>query len=80
MSAVTCLGTGQNFWGTRDGTVDRGRGDFSREKGGGEKMGQRDIFPGDKTGVNTLFPRLIFPKTRPRYPVNFDRSLGEACV
>ena len=53
------LGAGQNLNGTRAGTIKRGAKTFYFLNEG-----------------MTFFPkRQIFPKTRCRYPVNFDRSL-----
>ena len=50
---------------------------FNQKKGRrlfSEKIRERRLFS-TKKGGRRLFLRLIFPKTRPRYPVNFDRSL-----
>ena len=58
-SVLLMLGTGQNLPGTRAETIDRGANTFFSEK---------------IRGAKTFFMQ-IFPKTRPRYPVNFDRSL-----
>ena len=50
-------------------------------KNGGEVFfskkirGAKTFFDLEKGGAKTFF-RQIFPKTRPRYPVNFDRSLN----
>ena len=39
-----------------------------------KNWGGGDFFFEKERGAKTFF-RQIFPKTRPRYPVNFDRSL-----
>ena len=57
-----------------------GRRLFSTKKKGGEDFFSENIrgaktFFRLKKGGRRLFFRQIFPKTRPRYPVNFDRSL-----
>ena len=54
--------TGQNLLGTRAGTIDRGE-DFLRDK----KRGRRPFL--------RIKIRENFSKTRPRYPVNFERCL-----
>ena len=52
---------------------------FHLKKGGedffSEKIRGAKTFFRLKKGGRRLFFRQIFPKTRPRYPVNFDRSL-----
>ena len=59
-----------------------GKAAFGRNKKGGEEYfskknyGGEDFFFQLKKGGRRLFFRQIFPKTRPRYPVNFDRSLS----
>ena len=60
----------------------RGAKTFFQLKKGGRRLffrrnkGGEDFFSTKKRGVKTFF-QANFPKTRPRYPVNFDRSLRQ---
>ena len=55
----------------------QGGGDFFRKNGGGGDKIFREI-KGAKTFILLKKGGDIFPKTLPRYPVNFDLYLGSA--